>query len=207
MRVDVDHDAVGAGRDGGAGERHDQVAAAGGVRRVDDHRQVATAVGPSATAERRACCGSPARTTRTPRSHSTMSRLPRWAMYSAAISHSSYVAVQAALEHDRLAGGPDRLQQRRSSACCGCRSAACRRTRRRRRRRATSSDLGDDRQLHLLADLGEDAQPGHAETLERIRRGARLVGAAAQQRRARRAWPSAPPRASAPASRPRRGRR
>ena len=29
---------------------------------------------------------------RMPRSHSTMSRLPRWAMYSAAISHSSMVA-------------------------------------------------------------------------------------------------------------------
>ena len=49
---------------------------------------------------------------RTPRSHSTMSRLPRWAMYSAAISHSSYVAVSPRLSSTGLPTVADRLQQR-----------------------------------------------------------------------------------------------
>ena len=40
VRVDVDDDAVRADRDGRPGQRHDQVAPAAGVRRVDDHRQV-----------------------------------------------------------------------------------------------------------------------------------------------------------------------
>ena len=40
VRVDVDDDAVGADRDRRPGQRHDEVAAAAGVRRVDDHRQV-----------------------------------------------------------------------------------------------------------------------------------------------------------------------
>ena len=43
LRVRLDDDAVGARRDGGAGERRHELAAAGGMRRVDDHRQVGLA--------------------------------------------------------------------------------------------------------------------------------------------------------------------
>ena len=43
---------------------------------------------------------------RTPRSQSTMSRLPRCAMYSAAISHSSYVAVSPRLSITGLPAAP-----------------------------------------------------------------------------------------------------
>src|ERR687892_280595 len=46
-------------------------------------------------------------------------------------------------------------------------------------------ELGHDRQAGLLARLGQQAQAGLAEALERVRRRARLVGAAAQQLRAR----------------------
>ena len=42
--------------------------------------------------------------------------------------------------------------------------------------------LGDDRQAGLLARLGEQPQPLAAEALEAVRRGAGLVGAAAQHR-------------------------
>ncbi len=43
---------------------------------------------------------------RMPRSHSTMSRLPRCAMYSAAISHSSYVAAKPRLSSTGLPAAP-----------------------------------------------------------------------------------------------------
>ena len=43
---------------------------------------------------------------RMPRSHSTMSRLPRWAMYSAAISHSSMVAFMPRLSRTGLPAEP-----------------------------------------------------------------------------------------------------
>ena len=43
---------------------------------------------------------------RIPRSHSTMSRLPRWAMYSAAISHSSMVALNPRLSSTGLLASP-----------------------------------------------------------------------------------------------------
>ena len=43
---------------------------------------------------------------RMPRSHSTTSRLPRWAMYSAAISHSSTVAVIPRLSSTGLPASP-----------------------------------------------------------------------------------------------------
>ena len=43
---------------------------------------------------------------RMPRSQSTMSRLPRWAMYSAAISHSSIVALIPRLSRTGLAAEP-----------------------------------------------------------------------------------------------------
>ena len=43
---------------------------------------------------------------RMPRSQSTMSRLPRWAMYSAAISHSSIVALMPRLSRTGLAAEP-----------------------------------------------------------------------------------------------------
>jgi tRNA uracil 4-sulfurtransferase len=43
---------------------------------------------------------------RMPRSHSTMSRLPRWAMYSAAISHSSMVAFMPRLSMTGLPTAP-----------------------------------------------------------------------------------------------------
>ncbi len=43
---------------------------------------------------------------RMPRSHSTTSRLPRWAMYSAAISHSSIVAVMPRLSSTGLPDSP-----------------------------------------------------------------------------------------------------
>jgi hypothetical protein len=43
---------------------------------------------------------------RMPRSHSTMSRFPRWAMYSAAISHSSMVALMPRLSSTGLAAAP-----------------------------------------------------------------------------------------------------
>ena len=43
-RVDLDHDPVGARRDAGQRHRLDQPALAGGVRRIDDHRQVGQVV-------------------------------------------------------------------------------------------------------------------------------------------------------------------
>ena len=48
---------------------------------------------------------------RMPRSHSTMSRLPRCAMYSAAISHSSMVACMPRLSITGLPHCADGLQQ------------------------------------------------------------------------------------------------
>ena len=41
--------------------------------------------------------------------------------------------------------------------------------------------LGDDRQVELLADARQNLQPLLAQSLERVGRGARLVGAAAEE--------------------------
>ena len=45
---------------------------------------------------------------------------------------------------------------------------------------ANVHELGDDRQARLLARFGEEPEPLGAETLERVRGGTRLVGAAAE---------------------------
>ena len=62
--------------------------------------------------------------------------------------------------------------------------------------------LGDDRQPGLGLGLGEQAQPLLPEALERVGRGARLVGAAAEQARAAGARRCAPRSASGRATRP-----
>ena len=62
--------------------------------------------------------------------------------------------------------------------------------------------LGDDRQPGLGLGLGEQPQPLLAEALEGVRRGARLVGAAAEQRARRRPGRPGRSRASARATRP-----
>ena len=49
------------------------------------------------------------------------------------------------------------------------------------RQRLVVDRLGDDRQVELLANARQDLQPLLAQSLERIRRGARLVGAAAEE--------------------------
>ena len=61
VRVDVDDDPVGADRDRRPGQRHDQVAPAAGVRRVDDDRQVRQRRARPARPRCRGCCGSPSR--------------------------------------------------------------------------------------------------------------------------------------------------
>ena len=111
-------------------------------------------------------------------------------MYSAAISHSSIVARHAALEHHRLAAVADGLQQREvlhvaradleHVGVLGDELDV-----------GDVDDLGDDRQAGLRAHVGEDLEPALAEPLERVRRGARLERAAAQQGRAGAPWPSA----------------
>ncbi len=133
---------------------------------------------------------------RMPRSHSTMSRLPRCATYSAAISHSSIGRAHPALEQHRLADRADGLQQREVLHVAGAdlqhvgvgRDALD---------VWRVDDLGHHGQAGLGADAGQDLQAGLAEPLEGVRGGARLERAAAQQRRARPPRPSAPPPASA----------
>ena len=124
---------------------------------------------------------------RMPRSHRTMSRLPRWAMYSAAISHSSIVAFMSALEQHRLVGRADGLQQGEVLHAAGADLQHV----------GVGGDqvnasrvdhLGDDRQPGLGPDVGQDPQPGLAQALERVRRGARLEGARRAAGSAPAAW-------------------
>ena len=118
---------------------------------------------------------------RMPRSHSTTSRLPRWATYSAAISHSSIVEVMPRLSSTGLPASPTawsspKLAMLRvpiwSMSACSATTFDV----------AGVDDLGDDGQAGGLADVGEDLEALHAEALEGVRRGARLERAAAQQR-------------------------
>ncbi len=120
---------------------------------------------------------------RMPRSHRTMSRLPRCATYSAAISHSSYVAVMPRLS---ITGCPAEPTACSSAKFCMLRVPTCSMSAYSRDQRDVGGvdHLGDDRQAGLLAHLGEDPQALLAEPLEGVRAGARLVRAAAQQRRA-----------------------
>ena len=122
-----------------------------------------------------------------PRSHSTMSRLPRWAMYSAAISHSSMVAVMPRLSSTGFPARADRLEQPEVGHVAGAdlqhvgvlgddRDVP------------GVDDLGDHRQPGGRADVGEDLERLDAEALEGVRRRARLERAAAQQRGAGADW-------------------
>ena len=117
-----------------------------------------------------------------PRSHRTMSRLPRCGDVLRRHQPLLDRRRHAALEHDRLAGRRRPPAAARSWPCCGCRPGACPRTTRpgpRRRRPSTSVTIG---MPGLGAHVGEDAQAGLAQPLERVRRRARLEGTAAQER-------------------------
>lgn len=57
-----------------------------------------------------------------PRSHSTMSRLPRWATYSAAMSHSSMVAVMPRFSMTGLPAAPTACS---SAKFCALRVPTC----------------------------------------------------------------------------------
>ena len=102
-------------------------------------------------------------------------------MYSAAISHSSYVAVRPRLSITGLPVAPTACS---SAKFCMLRVPICSMS---AYSATTSTSVTSSTSVttgmpHLVAHLGQDAQPVHAEPLERVRRRARLERAAAQQR-------------------------
>ena len=120
---------------------------------------------------------------RMPRSHSSTFGLPSLRMYSAAISSSSSVADSPRLSstgHARAAGlGQQRVVLHVARAELDHVGDLDDRL-----DVAGVHQLGDDRQAGLRLRLGEQAQPLLPEALEAVGRGARLVGAAAEQARA-----------------------
>ena len=90
---------------------------------------------------------------------------------------------QAALDQRRLAGAADLAQQRVVLHVAGADLDHVGHLEH-RLEVARVHQLGDDRQAGLLARLGEQPQALLAEALEGVRRGARLVGAAAEHRAA-----------------------
>ena len=100
-------------------------------------------------------------------------------MYSAASSHSSIVARESALEEDRAPALADRLEQDEVRHVAGAdlddvdvllEGGHVGRV----------DDLADDRQAVLVMRLVQELERRQAEPLERVGRGARLEGAAAQ---------------------------
>ncbi len=111
VRVDVDDDAVGADRDGGPRQRHDQVAAAAGMRRVHDHGQVRQ---PLDDRDRADVQGVPGGLLEGPDAALAEHDVEVAALGDVLRGHQPLLdgGVHAALEHDRLAHAADRLQQR-----------------------------------------------------------------------------------------------
>ena len=98
---------------------------------------------------------------RMPRSQRTTSRLPRWATYSAAISHSSMVEViprlsSTGLPHSPTAWSRPKLAMLRvpiwSMSACSATTFDV----------PGVDDLGDDGQAGHLAHVGEDLEALHA---------------------------------------------
>ena len=90
----------------------------------------------------------------------------------------------AALEQDRLADLRRAPTAGCSSACCARRPAGCPHTRASLRSAQISMTSEIDGHVELVARRAQQFQSFHAHALKGIRRGARLVGAAAQHARA-----------------------
>ena len=127
---------------------------------------------------------------RMPRSHSITFGLPSLRMYSAAISSSSSVADRPRLSSTGLPGAAD-LGQQRVVLHVARADLDHVGDLEHRLEVARVHQLGDDRQPGLGLGLGEQPQALLPEPLEGVRRGARLVGAAAEHRRAGRRRPRA----------------
>ena len=182
LRVHLDHDAVGARGHRCARERQHEIAAPGGVRRVDEHRQMGLAL--------------------EHRHRREVERVPRRALErldpALAEDHALVPLLRDVLgRHEELLDGRGRraLEEHRvrHAADLGEEVEVVHVARADldhvrdlgdRRDVARIEELGDDRQARLLARLGEDLEALRAEALERVRRGARLERAAAEHRRA-----------------------
>ena len=182
-RVDLDDDAVGARRRGRQRQRQHQVAPArrrGSGRRspAGARARLSTGTAMMSSVKRYAVSN-----VRMPRSHSITFGLPSLSTYSAAISSSSSVAESPRLISTGRPGAADLGQQR---VVLHVARADLDHVGHFEHRLdvARVHQLGDDRQPGLLLGLGEQAQALRAEPLEAVRRRARLVGAAAEHRRA-----------------------
>ena len=109
--VGLDDQPVGAGREGGLGER--RAPSGGGRRRGSGPRSPAdgSAPGRRTTAERSRVLRVAVSNVRMPRSHRTTRSLPPASTYSAAASHSAIARRHPALEQDRRPRPADLLEQ------------------------------------------------------------------------------------------------
>ena len=138
---------------------------------------------------------------RIPRSHSITASLPSLRMYSAAISSSSSVLESPRLSSTGQPRAPDLRQQRVVLHVAGADLDHVGDLEH-LLEIAQVHQLGHDRQPSLLLGLLQQPQTLLTEALERVRRGAGLVGAAAEHRGAGVARPRARSSASARAIRP-----
>ncbi len=167
VRVNVDDDAVGANRDRGAGQRQDQVPATARMRRVHDHRQVGQPLRDRDGADIQ---GVARRLLERPDAALAQHDVQVAALRDVLGGHQPFFdrRAHAALEHDRLSGAADRLQQREVLHVAGADLQHVR-VRGDQVYVGRVDDLGHDRQPGLGAHLGEDLQAILPETLERVR--------------------------------------
>jgi hypothetical protein len=101
-------------------------------------------------------------------------------MYSAAMRNSSSVADNAALQQDRLVGASGALEQRKILHVAGADldyvGILVDQV-----ERFVIDGFGHDKQAEAVADFRHDLQSFFAQSLKRIGRGARFVGAAAEE--------------------------
>ncbi len=180
--MDVHDHRVGAGGDRGAGERDDQVALAAAVAGVHDDRQVRQAVDHRHGGDVEGVAGG---LLERPDAALAQDDVEVAALRDVLRGHEPLLVGRghAALEHDRLAGAADGLEEREVLHVAG---ADLEHVGPLSDQRDVSGvdHLGHHGQARLGAYVGEDPQALLAQSLEGVRRGARLVGASSEQRRA-----------------------
>ena len=177
--MDFDEEAIGANGDGGAGKRENFVALAGTVRGIDEDGEVAAFFDGGNDRQVQGVAGEIGEG-----AHAAFAEHHVVVAFGKDVlgGHEELVerGGHAALEEDGLFGTPCALEQREvlhvASADLDDVGIFLDEV-----ERFVIDGFGDDAKTEVFADVGEDLEAVKTEALEGVRRGARLVGSAAEE--------------------------